>query len=136
MTPGPMLLLMVYDPKLSPLDAFTNDLASITQIPVLASTNTVVTPVYRIGWESQPYYYYSRSTARAPFLLDIDENLKDMQTTSIPSSNDLCDVGNGYVTWCYTTVVLRIADVTRIVLSRKKAASPVVCISIMSSDRS
>jgi hypothetical protein len=64
MTPGPMLLLVAYDPKLSPLDAFTNDLASVTQIPVLASTNTVVTPVYRIGWESQPYYYYSRSTSR------------------------------------------------------------------------
>jgi hypothetical protein len=55
-----------------------------------------------------------------------------MKTTSIPSLNDLCDVGNDYVTWCYTTVVLRLADMTRTVLSRKKVASPGVCISVMS----
>jgi hypothetical protein len=68
-----MLHLMVYDPKLSPLDAFTKDLASITQIPVLASTNTIVTPIYRIGWGAQPYYYYSRSTCGTSFSLGTDK---------------------------------------------------------------
>jgi hypothetical protein len=49
MTPGPMLLLVAYDPKFSLLDAFTNGPASITHIPMLVSTNTVVSLVYRIG---------------------------------------------------------------------------------------
>ncbi|CAJ2506212.1 Uu.00g003420.m01.CDS01 [Anthostomella pinea] len=40
------------------------------------------------------------------------------------SLNDICDIGNDYVTWCYTTVLLQMADMTRKVMTRQKAASP------------
>ncbi|KAK4555405.1 hypothetical protein LTR86_007702 [Recurvomyces mirabilis] len=104
--PGPFLLLMAFDPVMPTMEAFTSGRAQITHIPVLASTNVVIQPQYRMGWGGKPYYYY------------------DMGITSIPSLNDICDVGDDYVTWCYTTVVLQFVDMTRTVMTRQRAASP------------
>ena len=125
--PGPMMLLMAYDSKLSTMDALTKGLASVSRIPVLGSTTVVISPAYRIGWQSEPYYYYSKLTASSRLSNKVfTHDVTDMETTSIPSINDVCDVGETYVTWCYTTVVLRLRDLTRIVTTREMAASPAV----------
>jgi hypothetical protein len=56
-----------------------------------------------------------------------------MEMTFVPSLNDICDVGNDYVTWCYTTVILQVADLTRTVRTRQKAASPSVSSTVSTS---
>jgi hypothetical protein len=61
MMPGPFLELMVYDPSIPMLEAFTSGQAPVRHIPVLGSSTVTVTPEYRIGWGRDPYYYYSQS---------------------------------------------------------------------------
>lgn len=55
-----MLLLMLYDADIPFMTAFKDGLGTTTQIPMLATTSVMASPVYRIGWGREPYHYYSK----------------------------------------------------------------------------
>ncbi|KXT05320.1 hypothetical protein AC578_11053 [Pseudocercospora eumusae] len=58
--PGPTLLFMLHDPDIAFVDAFENELVSTVQLPMLAATTVMASPIYRMGWGRKPYHYYSQ----------------------------------------------------------------------------
>ncbi|CAK3875585.1 Hypothetical predicted protein [Lecanosticta acicola] len=103
--PGPTYLLMIYDQSLPFRDAFTKGYATVMQISMLGSSRIIVSPKWRVGWNRESYYYF------------------DVESTSTPYLNDVCDVKTDRY-WCYTTVTVQFSDMTRTVMRRLKAASP------------
>lgn len=113
--PGPFFLTVLYDRSVPFMDALTQGHGSVIKTISAGSTALYISPVYRVGWRDEPYYYYDFRAGSVPI----------WEQKNAPNSNNV----TGY--FGYSTLNLQFTSMTRTKSTRRKASSPGVSLDAM-----